>query len=73
MSTELFTDFPTQSFFERLRERRGQTAPESTCLPAVPDMRQWLHYWNDEESFAGNLRNLNIGYNARVALKRLPL
>jgi hypothetical protein len=54
MSTEL-TDFPIQSFFERLRER--QPVPESNCLPAVPDVRQWLHYWNDEESFAGNLRN----------------
>jgi len=57
MSTELFTDSATQNFFERLRERHAQPAPESTCLPAVPDVQQWLHYWNDEESFAGNLRN----------------
>ena len=58
MSTELFTDSPTQSFFERLRERLSQPTPESNCLPAVPDVQQWLHYWNDEESLAGNLRNV---------------
>lgn len=51
MSAEFFPDFRTQTFFERLREQR--TGSESTA----PDWRQWLQYWDDEESPAGNLRN----------------
>lgn len=56
MSVEFFTEFPAQTFVERLRQRQAQAAI-STSAPEAPDWRQWLQYWDDEESFAGNLRN----------------
>lgn len=57
MSLEFSTDLPPRNFVERLRERETQAASGEHCLPSTPDVKQWLQYWNDEESLAGNVRN----------------
>ncbi|MFT3752598.1 MAG: hypothetical protein QM800_06870 [Paludibacter sp.] len=41
------------NFIERLRSH----LPGGE-LPNAPQLQQWLQYWNDEETVAGNLRHL---------------
>ncbi|MES1196074.1 MAG: hypothetical protein ABUL58_03930 [Steroidobacter sp.] len=43
-----------RNFTDCLQQLRNNQDAGSTT---IPDINQWLHYWNDDESFAGNLRN----------------
>jgi hypothetical protein len=43
------------SFAEQLRMVHEAQHHEST---SIPDLQQWMQYWNDEESEATNLRNI---------------
>lgn len=42
------------NFVDRLQQARK----EQQVDPAIPDLQQWMQYWNDDESYAGNLRNI---------------
>lgn len=42
------------NFMQRLRRLQ----PASHEVVDVPGLEQWLQYWNDADSVAGNLRNL---------------
>lgn len=53
MSATFSGEAPLPNFFDRLRERHLTDATTSQS----PDWRQWLQYWDDEETVAGNLRN----------------
>jgi len=44
-----------RDFTAALRQQRERS---HSSLPDTPDLQQWLHYWNDEENFATNMRNL---------------
>ena len=50
-------------FAEQLRMMRESQNPALTC---IPDLKQWMQYWNDDESDAVNLRNI------RHWLSRVP-
>jgi len=43
------------NFAEQLRMMRATQNAEAV---SVPDLQQWMQYWNDEESEAANLRNI---------------
>ena len=43
------------NFAEQLRVIRNAQNPETI---SIPDLQQWMQYWNDEESEAANLRNI---------------
>ncbi|HEX2585743.1 MAG TPA: hypothetical protein VHL14_11450 [Steroidobacteraceae bacterium] len=43
------------NFAEQLRMVHEAQDPETVC---IPDLQQWMQYWNDEESEAANLRNI---------------
>lgn len=43
-----------RNFTDCLKQLRS----EENIDTKIPDINQWLHYWNDEESFACNLRNI---------------
>ncbi|MES1190272.1 MAG: hypothetical protein ABUS47_04245 [Steroidobacter sp.] len=43
------------SFAEQLRRVRDAQQPD---VARIPDLKQWMQYWNDEESEAHNLRNI---------------
>jgi len=53
MSASFLGETPLPNFLDRLRERQLTDAITSQA----PEWRQWLQYWDDEESVAGNLRN----------------
>ena len=42
-------------FADQLRQLRDAGDSSEIC---IPDLQQWMHYWNDEESDAVNLRNI---------------
>jgi hypothetical protein len=44
------------SFMAALRQQREL---HNQALPDTPQLHQWLDYWNDDESFAVNMRNLS--------------
>ena len=50
------------NFVDRLQQARK----EQQVDPAIPDLQQWMQYWNDEESETANLRNI------RHWLSRMP-
>jgi len=43
------------SFADQLRAVREALGPETT---SIPDLQQWMQYWNDEESETTNLRHI---------------
>jgi hypothetical protein len=45
----------TLDFITALRQQRERS---HLSLPDAPELNQWLHYWNDEESFSLNVSNL---------------
>jgi hypothetical protein len=45
----------TRNFGDALTARRLQAQQP---LISAPELSQWLQYWNDDESFAVNMRNL---------------
>lgn len=57
MDAELFQEVPPGNFLDKLRERQAN-ALSGSVTPVIPSWRQWLQYWDDEESLTGNLRNL---------------
>ncbi|MGE0116112.1 MAG: hypothetical protein AB7T07_14675 [Steroidobacteraceae bacterium] len=47
------------NFTQRLRKLLITNPPASDATPiSSPELRQWLEYWNDADSVAGNLRKL---------------
>lgn len=49
-----------RNFSEALRAQRAR---HCQTLPDTPELSQWLRYWNDDESFAVNMRNLEHWIN----------
>jgi uncharacterized protein YbgA (DUF1722 family) len=48
---------PTQrSFTDCLQQLRN--SHETNVVTAIPNIKEWMQYWNDEESYAANLRNI---------------
>ena len=43
------------NFAEQLRAIRDT---QDAGAVSIPDLQQWMQYWNDEESDAANLRNI---------------
>lgn len=48
------TSIPS-SFADQLRRVRENLQPE---VIHIPDLNQWMQFWNDEESETVNLRNI---------------
>jgi hypothetical protein len=46
------------NFSTRLLKAQASNAG-SPIVPAVPDLQQWLEYWNDADTVSGNLRKMN--------------
>ncbi|MGD9841417.1 MAG: hypothetical protein AB7F79_04585 [Steroidobacteraceae bacterium] len=42
-------------FMTALRQQRERN---DSPIPDAPNLNEWLQYWNDEESFTANMRNL---------------
>jgi len=48
---------PTQrSFTDCLQHLRDNQDLDS--VTAIPNIKEWMQYWNDEESYTANLRNI---------------
>lgn len=46
------------NFSTRLLKIQSGNAGSATA-PTIPDLQQWLEYWNDADSVSGNLRKVN--------------
>lgn len=46
---------------------RAQRALGKDSIPDTPELSQWLKYWNDDESYAMNMRNLGHWINCARA------
>jgi len=48
---------PTQrSFTDCLQQLRINQ--DTNPIAAIPNIKEWMQYWNDEESYTANLRNI---------------
>lgn len=49
---------PLTNLYTRLRQQREKSGELAASWPQEPPQPEaWLHYWNDEETEFGNLRN----------------
>ncbi len=52
-------DIETKRQIDFISALRKQREAAETVAPETPELQQWLQYWNDEESFTSNMRNLS--------------
>jgi len=45
-----------RSFTDCLQQLRSNH--DIDTVTTIPNIKEWMHYWNDEESYAANLRNI---------------
>ncbi len=57
MQTPDHENSPTQrSFTDCLQQLRD--AQDGNVVTAIPNLKEWMQYWNDDESYAVNIRNI---------------